>query len=141
MSGIIERIKAYAEKGDAGKELSEGRLIENLGLEGDFHAAGGERQISLLFAENPGSAAGKNEKGLCSLRFKENIAIRGIESVTPGARLAAGEAILEITGETKHCHAECALFEEGKRCSLAGQSLFAKVARGGIIRPGDKIDG
>ena len=140
MGGTIERIRAYAEKGAGGKDLSEGRLIENLGLEGDFHAKGGERQISLLFSESRGQTTDIKEKGLCFLRFKENIAIRGIEHVDPGMRLAAGEAVLEITGETKHCHAECSLFEAGKRCSLAGQSLFAKVVKSGIIRPGDKIE-
>jgi len=141
MGGIIERIRTYSEKGAEGKDLTEGRLIENLGLEGDFHAKGGERQISLLFSEDSGQTIVIKEKGLCFLRFKENIAIRGIERVDPGMRLAAGEAVLEITGETKHCHAECSLFEAGKRCSLAGQSLFAKVVKSGIIRPGDKIEG
>lgn len=139
MGGTIERIRAYAEKGAAGNDLSEGRLIANLGLEGDFHAKGGERQISLLFSESRAQMSGANE-GLCFRRFKENIAIRGIERIDPGTRLAAGDAVLEITGETKHCHAECSLFEAGKRCSLAGQSLFAKVMKSGIIRAGDKID-
>ena len=138
MGGIIERIKTYAGKGDAGKELREGRLIENMGLEGDFHASGGERQISLLFGERPAQAADE-EKGLCTQRFKGNLDIRGIERAAPGMRLAAGEAVLEITGESKYCHAECPLFEAGKRCSLAGMSLFARVVKSGIIRPGDGI--
>ena len=141
MSGSIEKIKLYREKGAAGTELREGRLIENLGLEGDFYARGGERQLSLLAAESLEQAAGAKERGLCFLRFKENISIRGLTPglLRPGARFGAGESVLEITGETKHCHEECALYQAGKRCSLAGLSLFAKVVKGGVIRTGDEF--
>ena len=141
MGGVIESIKTYPAKGEAGRELAEARLIENSGLEGDFHAKGGERQLSLLFAETRDEITGQKEKGLCFSRFKENICIRGItpDAVAPGARLEAGEALLEITGETKHCHEECALFQAGKTCALAGRSLFAKVLKSGVIRVGDRV--
>ena len=142
MAGFIERIRAYPEKGSAGTELSEARLVENTGLEGDFHARGGDRQISLFAAENTEHIAGLKEKGLCFSRFRENISFRGLatEKFRPGMCLAAGEAILEITGETKHCHQECALYEAGKPCPFAGQNLFAKVRKGGIIRAGDCME-
>ena len=139
--GRIEKIKIYPAKGEAGKDLAEVRLIENLGLEGDYYAKGGERQISLLFTEDSGAV---KEEGLCTSRFKENITIRRpqTECQAPfsGIRLAAGEAMLEISGETKHCHEECPLYQAGKRCSLAGKNLFAKVIRGGIIHTGDVIE-
>ena len=146
MSGVIERIRAYATKGDAGLELAEARLIANSGLEGDFHASGGERQISLLVSDHSQAAglaaqSGQKEKGLCLARFKENISIVGIapRALRPGACFCMGDAVLEITGETKHCHEECALFQAGKACHLAGQSLFAKVVKSGIIHKGDRI--
>ena len=142
MRGIIEGIKVYSAKGEAGKELTEARLIENAGLEGDFHATGGERQISLLFAESSRPVRETNEKGLCTSRFKENITIRReapYGGAAPGGRFAVGDALLEISGETKHCHEECALFQAGKRCSLAGLNLFAKVLKGGVIRVGDEV--
>ena len=142
MRGIIEGIKVYSAKGEAGKELTEARMIEGMGLEGDFHAAGGERQLSLRFSGTSAPEGAAAEKGLCFSRFRENIAIRGIDpgTVRPGARFAAGEADFEITGETKHCHEECVLFQEGKPCSLAGLNLFAKVIKGGVIRVGDQIN-
>jgi MOSC domain-containing protein YiiM len=138
-NAVLERIMAYPEKGAVGKELAKGLLIANLGLEGDFHARGGDRQISLLFAE---SRETMKEEGLCFLRFRENLSIRGfaLPALTPGKRLAAGEALLEITGETKRCHEECVLYEEGKQCGLAGLNLFAKVLKGGVIRTGDKVE-
>ncbi|MDR1803504.1 MAG: hypothetical protein LBQ94_07845 [Treponema sp.] len=145
MKGIIERIKAYTIKGDAGKEIPEARLIENFGLEGDRHAKGGERQISLLLSECREQLTNEKETGLCLARFKENISIRSLDpaAIKPGTRLTVGEAeqqvVLQITGETKHCHEECALYKAGKPCSLAGLNLFAKVVKSGVIRVGDEV--
>ena len=65
MNGIIQLIRFFPEKGSPGLELNEGRLVENLGLEGDFHAIGGERQIALSFTKPD-----ENEHGLCLSRFK-----------------------------------------------------------------------
>ena len=120
------------------------RLIENLGLEGDRHAKGGDRQISILLSECRDQMSTQNEHGLCFARFKENISIRFLDlaAIKPGILLEAGEAeqvVLEITGETKHCHEECPLFKAGKPCPLAGLNLFAKVIKGGVIRVGDGV--
>ena len=140
MNGKIEKIIVYAAKGAAGVGLAEARFVENLGIEGDFHAKGGERQVSLLFAESREFDA-STEQGLCLKRFKENLKIRGSVSpdIKPGTRLSAGEAVLEISGETKHCHEECALYKAGKRCKLAGLNLFARVVKGGFVRVGESV--
>ena len=141
MSGIIESIKVYHAKGEAGEERAEACLVKDLGLEGDFHATGGERQISILFVETRELLAKQKERGLCFSRFRENISIRGMaaDALRAGVRLEAGEAVLEISGEAKYCHEECSLYEAGKSCPLAGASLFARVLKGGVIRNGDRI--
>ena len=147
MNGTIETIKVYSAKGMPGKEVSEAMLKENFGLEGDFHAQGGDRQLSLLCAETRDLMTQQKEKGLCFSRFKENITIRGLcGTLRSGVRLEAGEeadaensVVLEITGETKSCHNECPLYEAGKQCPLSGMSLFVKVIKGGIIRAGDQV--
>jgi MOSC domain-containing protein YiiM len=149
MHGKIEKIMAYSGKGDTGRELAEARLIENMGLEGDCHAKGGDRQITLAPAEtlrqlnnfpaNGHSVNGLKVRGLCSSRFKANISISGFNDMSAGQRLEAGEAILEITGETKRCYEDCPLHKEGKTCVLAGKNLFARVLKSGIIRPGDDV--
>jgi MOSC domain-containing protein YiiM len=139
MNGIIERIRIYPAKGSAGTELAEGRLIENFGLEGDFHAEESEKQVSLLSAQIRETADQKNN-GLCFSRFQENLTVRCRELFGPGNRLVAGEAVLEITADLKHCHKECNLYKAGKRCSLAGMNLFARVLKSGIVRIGDTID-
>ena len=148
MSAVIEKIKTYSAKGDPGTELNEAKLVENSGLEGDFHAKGGDRQISLLLAEsreqiaNPKDGApnipSPESTGLCFSRFKENISIRGLahDDIGSGIRLKLGEAVLEISGTAKRCHEECQLFRAGKRCPLAGLNLFAKVLKSGVISAG-----
>ena len=148
---VIETIRAYPEKGAAGRELSEAHFVANFGLEGDFHAVGGERQVSLFIAEIRDEIQSQKEsghedsgpeiRGLCFSRFRENITIRGLDmdALAPGTRLEIGEAVLEITGETKRCHEECPLYETGKLCALAGRSLFAKVVKSGIVCVGDRV--
>ena len=144
MTGTIEKITIYPAKGEKGKTIAEAHLVENHGIEGDFHT-GGKKQLSLLLAESREELmrfkTECNETGLCFSRFKENITIGGISpnALRAGLRLTAGSSIIEITSEIKHCHEECPLFKEGKQCPLAGKSLFAKVIKSGIIRIGDSI--
>ena len=144
MTGIIEKIMIYPAKGGEGKELREARLIENFGFEGDFHA-GSERQLSLLSAESREElkrfTMAHNETGLCFSRFRENITVSGISpnAPRPGMYLAAGEAVIEISADSKRCHDECPVYKKGLQCPLAGKNLFAKVIKSGIIRIGDNI--
>ena len=149
MTGIIKSIKIYPAKGETGLEAHEAKLLENLGLEWDFHAKGGERQISLLFADNyindqtrqEQTKQDQTKQGLCLSRFRENISVHFPEPVAiqAGTRLETEETVLEITGETKRCHEECPLYEAGKSCSLAGLNLFARVLKSGIIRKGERV--
>ena len=137
MNSIIERIRIFPAKGQAGIELTEGHLVKDLGLEGDHNAKGGERQVSLRFLESSFQEVNPVEKGLCLNRFRENLTIR---CQSPVFRFAAGQAVLEISGETKHCYEDCELFKEGKQCSLKSQCFFAKVVESGVVRIGDKIE-
>gem|GEM_PF-712371 len=155
---IIEKITAYPGKGEAGIELDEGRFIENIGLEGDWRAGNrsqgsgvreqraGSRSVSFLFAESREQMDSSEIKGLCFHRYRENITLRITDSYSqcdttsmfkPGARLEVGEAVLEITDETKRCHDECVLHRAGEQCPLAGRNLFVKVLKGGLVRVGE----
>ena len=142
MHGIVERIRAFPAKGKVGRDLIEGRFIKNSGLEGDYHADGGDMQISLFLAESRERIDDSEQKGLCFSRFKENITIRGLSppDLKPGKRLSTEDVILEISSVTKHCHEECELFEAGKSCSFTGLNLFAKVTKSGFIRTGERVD-
>jgi MOSC domain-containing protein YiiM len=140
--GTVTRILRYREKGKPGEILDSVILREAYGMEGDFHAGGGDRELCLFSAEARRWMDGQAGAGLCFSRFKENITVGGLslEELKAGDRLRAGEAALEISGETKHCHDGCPLFQEGKPCRLAGRSLFAKVVKTGRLRVGDRME-
>jgi MOSC domain-containing protein YiiM len=149
-TGVVTSLTRYAAKGVPGETLNQAVLREGSGMEGDFHADGaggmgggaGDRQLSLLSAEAREWMNAQPAPGLCFSRFKENIGIGGIPptALRSGTRLRAGEVLLEITGETKRCHEACPLFSAGTPCRLTGQSLFARVIRGGMLRAGDEIE-
>ena len=140
MSRII-KLTRYREKGSPGETLESVILNTGLGMEGDFHAQGGDRQLSLLCFETRQWMDSQTEKGLCFSRYKENILLEELapQELVPGTQLKTGEVILEISSAGKECFKECPLFKSGKNCLLAKQSLFAKVICGGLVKTGDNI--
>jgi MOSC domain-containing protein YiiM len=138
-SGAVAGLIRYGEKGTCGEVLESALLREGMGMEGDWHA-GGERQISLLPLELRRWIDAQTEPGLCFRRFRENILFEGTAvSPAPGTRLRAGEAALEISAQGKHCFEDCPLFKRGS-CMLAGQNLFARVTKSGMVRIGDRLE-
>ena len=138
----ITALTRYRKKGEAGEPLCEMNLLEGLGVEGDFHQ-GGEKQVSLLSAEVRlwiDAQTEQAKKGLCFVRFRENILIEGLpEDLKSGSLLRAGDIVLRISERGKRCHDECAFFSEGLPCRLSGSAAFAAVEQGGTIRIGDAV--
>ena len=136
----IVGLMRYPKKGEPAETLSEMRLLEGRGVEGDFHLCG-KRQVSLLSAEARRWMEAQTEKGLCFGRFRENILIEGLsfEDLTEGTLLSSGNAVLRISMRGKNCHDECGLFSKGTPCRLSGCAAFAVVERGGILRVGDVL--
>ena len=138
----IVRLTSYAAKGIPGEMLESARLLTGLGMEGDYHAKGGERQLSLLCLETRQWIEAQTEPGLCFSRFKENILFDGITPliIAPGVRLKIAEVHLEISDILKSCFDECPLINSEQNCLLAGQCLFAKVIQGGFVKIGDQME-
>ncbi len=58
-----------------------------------------------------------------------------------GARLKVGpEALLEITQIGKACHKGCAIREQVGDCVMPREGVFARVLRGGVVKPGDSVE-
>gem|GEM_PF-227797 len=134
------KLTRYSAKGAPGEVVQSARLFAKLGMEGDFHATGGERQLSLLSWEERQWMDNQAEPGLCFDRYKENILFDVAlppPARVPGTRLAVGEAVLETSDGGKQCFDQCPLFGQGRPCLLAERSFFAKVARGGVVQTGD----
>jgi len=130
----------YNKKGEPGTPLPELKLLDGIGVEGDFHQ-GGDKQVSLLLAEVRRWMEAQTKKGLCFERFRENVLIEGLplENLENGSLLSLGDAVLRVSIGKKHCYEECGLFSRGAPCRLSGSAVFAVVERGGIIRIGDFV--
>lgn len=135
-------IKAVCISKDRGQktEISEIKLIKDLGVEGDYHARGGNRQVSLLAAE---SIQKMKDKGLKLEHgaFGENIVTEGLNllSLKIGQKLKISEAEIEISKIGKECPERCAIYYAAGDCIMPREGIFAKVLRGGKVKAGDKI--
>jgi MOSC domain-containing protein YiiM len=140
-AGRVEAVSSSRHKGEKKSNMERGRLLAGRGLEGDAHAGDWHRQVSLLAME---SIAKIRERGLAVNPgdFAENITTSGIRlwELPPGTRLTLGKRVLlEVTQIGKECHSRCAIFHQVGDCVMPREGIFARVLRGGIVRPGDSI--
>ena len=138
----VKRLFRYPVKKEPALEEQELILKENFGIEGDHHADGGDRQISLVTVSEKEWMNAQEVKGFCFKKYKENILLDGVSlaECREGDLLDFGEVLLEMTGSIKSCHPElCKLAGDDGKCILAGSSRFAKVKKGGTIRVGTLV--
>ena len=142
MTGKIEAVSISKNKGERKTPVAEVLLKENHGIVGDGHAGDWHRQVSLLAME---SIAKMQKMGLDvgAGDFAENITTSGIDllALPIGSRLAIGDVILEISQIGKECHTRCAIYYQAGDCVMPKEGIFAKVLRGGVVRPQDEIAG
>ena len=139
--GQVAAVSLSDRKGVKKTNVERGLLVAQSGLEGDAHAGEWHRQISLLAQE---SIEKIRAKGLDVKPgdFAENITTTGLvlEKLPVGARLRIGDqALVEITQIGKVCHNRCAIFHQVGDCVMPREGIFARILRGGPIRPGDAI--
>lgn len=142
MKGKILSLNISEKKGQRKKAVNQAVLKENYGIVGDGHASDKwHRQISLLAMESIqkmidlGLKVGPGD-------FAENITTQGIDliSLKVGNKLMAGDSIeLEISQLGKVCHTRCAIYYQAGNCVMPEEGIFAKVIRGGTLKPGDII--
>jgi MOSC domain-containing protein YiiM len=140
--GKITAVSVSAQKGIRKRNAGFVELIEDLGIAGDAHAGTKNRQVSLLAAEsiNKMVARGIN---VGPGDFAENITTEGIDllGLGVGTRLKIGpDALLEISQIGKDCHSKCAIYYQAGDCVMPKEGIFAKVLKGGIIRPQDRLE-
>lgn len=138
--GTVQAVNISDRKGEKKHEVGAIVLREDYGVENDAHG-GSERQVSLLAFERIEDM----KRELATLKagdFAENITTTGIAAseLSPGMRVAVGEAELEITQIGKTCHHGCAIRKQVGYCIMPKEGVFGKVVRGGTVRPGDRIE-
>ena len=140
MHPIVVAVSISGEKGQRKTPVESVDLKENHGIVGDAHAGEWPRQVSLLAVE---SIEKMQRMGLAvdAGDFAENVTTRGIDlpSLPLGTRLALGSALIEVTQIGKECHDRCAIYHQAGDCVMPKEGVFAKVTRGGTVRPGDAL--
>ena len=131
------------DKGTKKKPVESGLVKEEFGLVDDAHAdCTTHRQISLLAEESiekmrqMGLKVGPGD-------FAENLTTKGIDlpALPIGTRLLVGnEVLLEVSQIGKECHNRCAIFQQVGTCIMPLEGVFARVIRGGVVKPGDPIE-
>ena len=142
--GIVYAINTSHEKRGKKIPLHTGTFITDFGLEGDYHAGPGHRQVSLLTKESLDAMQALGVEGLCFGHYIENICTQGIalDTLTVGTMLKCGAIKLEITQVGKECHAAqgCSVIEKVGYCVLPTQGIFARVIKPGVLYRGDTIE-
>lgn len=118
-------------------------IVNERGLEGDAHSGSWHRQVSILAQESISRLGQQANRNFRPGEFAENITTTGINlaDVCLRDRLLVGVVELEVTQIGKECHgAGCAIFREVGKCVMPKEGIFARVLRGGEIRPGDDIE-
>lgn len=138
----VERIVCYSAKGRPGQRLKQVRLIEDRGMQGDYHATGGDRQITLISQKAKDWMESQEIRGLCFYKYHENIVTDDfiLDDLSQQARFKIGEAVLELSPIRKKCFPQfCELDQNKVECLLVQEVRFAKVITGGNIAVGMEI--
>ena len=139
-TGKVIAVCISEKKGTQKTEVPSIRLVPEWGIEGDAHAGKWHRQVSLLALEK---IEAFREKGAMVDfgAFGENIIAEGFDfrSLPVGTRFRIGDALLELTQIGKECHTHCAIYHQVGDCIMPREGIFARVLRGGELRPGAPI--
>ncbi|SDB12490.1 hypothetical protein SAMN05660653_00602 [Desulfonatronum thiosulfatophilum] len=140
--GKIIAVCTSPKKGQRKKNINQGMLVAEHGLQDDAHAGPWHRQVSLLAMESikkmqdAGLKVGPGD-------FAENLTTEGIDlPVLPlGTKLRIGEtAVGEVTQIGKECHTRCAIFHQAGDCVMPKEGIFIRVLLGGPVQVGDAVE-
>ena len=138
----IVAVNLSAKKGQRKKNIGQGLLVREYGLEHDAHAGDWHRQVSLLGMESidkmqrAGLKVGPGD-------FAENLTTEGIKlfNLSLGTRLKIGtSAIGEVTQIGKECHTRCAIFHQAGDCVMPREGIFIRVIKGGPVMVNDDLE-
>lgn len=137
----IVAVSKSEKKGEKKVNQDSAVLRENYGMEGDVHADGTHRQLSLLAVESIRSMRALG----CDVRpgdFAENITTEGVilHTLPVGTRFRIGHDIeLELTQIGKECHSGCAIAKQVGSCVMPKEGIFCRILKGGVVKPGDSF--
>jgi len=134
----IVAVSTSARKGEKKINQPEAVLVEDWGVQGDVHADGTHRQLSLLAMEDIEYMRGLGAD-VHPGDFAENLTTEGVELHTcpVGTRFVIDDNIeLVLTQIGKECHAGCAIRQQVGDCIMPRRGIFCRILNGGTVRPG-----
>ncbi len=138
----VAAVSVSRHKGVVKENMPEITLVVEHGVAGDAHAEGGIRQVSLLALESIEKMRARGAP-VKPGDFAENITTAGLPlgELPVGTRLRLGAAAeLVITQIGKACHHGCAIRQLVGDCIMPREGVFARVLKGGVVRPGDAVE-
>ena len=142
--GIVRSVNLSERKGCRKTPVPGGsaRVVEQLGFEGDGHAGGWHRQVSLLAWESVQKAQAMG-LDVAEGDFAENITTEGIDllQLPLGTRLRVGDEVeLEVSQIGKVCHTKCAIYHLAGDCIFPREGVFFVALSSGTVRVGDPVE-
>ncbi len=138
----VEAINISRRKGTA-KTPVESAFINRYGINGDAHAGGWHRQVSILGKESIEKFGEKAGRKIKPGEFAENIILSGIDlsRVSLLDRFKINETVLEVTQIGKKCHETgCPIYISAGDCIMPREGIFTRVIEEGNIKNGDKVE-
>jgi molybdenum cofactor synthesis domain-containing protein len=138
--GSVLAVCVSVKKGEQKHAVDRVRMVADHGLDGDAHAGGWHRQVSLLASSDIDTMRARGldlEPG----DFGENVVLDGFDlgGLGIGSRLEVADAELEITQIGKVCHSRCAIYYQAGDCIMPREGVFARVVRGGEVAAGAAV--
>lgn len=128
-------------KGTSKTDVGRITLIEDFGVEGDAHAAPGDRQVSMIGMETINKMTDLGVDVVPG-SFGENITTEGVVlyELPVGTPLRIGDVEMVVTKIGKECHEGCAIRKQIGDCPMPREGIFAGVIKGGEISVGQTIE-
>jgi MOSC domain-containing protein YiiM len=150
-SGVLLHIFTAEAGSQPMRELAEARLIEGVGIEGDRYATGRgyysklprpDRQVTLIEIETIEAIVRDHRIPLAPHETRRNLTTRGVPlNHLVGRRFRVGEALLQGERLNVPCKYLDGLLGRELYGPLTNRSgLNCTIVRGGLVRPGDRIE-
>ncbi|PKN01387.1 MAG: MOSC domain-containing protein [Elusimicrobia bacterium HGW-Elusimicrobia-1] len=148
-TGTVLSVNVAQKKGEKKAPVSSA-LLKHGGIEGDAHFSSVKEVSFLDWGAAEKLAAGGTGAARIIISpgdFAENITTKGLDlrMARIGARIeirggAAETVLFEVTSIGKTCHDGCRIKQTLGDCVMPREGVFAKVVRGGSIKPGDTVE-
>lgn len=152
MTASAHIVQINVSSGGVPKLPVDAATVGPLGIDGDGHDDkahhGGPERALCLFALERIEALQAEGHAIAPGTTGENVTLSGVdwETVRPGTRFLLGsEVIAEVTRDTSPCKTIKESFVDGdfnrinERTNPGWSRAYARVVRGGVMRPGDAV--